>query len=262
MNYIFSLICALPVFPICIISYIIAKKRIHLSQKEKSEKTDAEPAEEISAGSEIASEADEKQVENDTEKTGFSLEFMNQLKNLSALQIVLAVVSVILILISSFRLLSFELSLVRVIRTLIMLEFLLFAAIIDLYTKKIPNYIPVSLMGISVFFLIIEFLFFRSEFIPSLVSCMAGSVIFFIVLFLVSVVTGGGFGMGDVKLITTMTMMSGAALSVYSLTFGLIVCMFVSLLLLFTRKGKIKDEIPFGPFIFIGYVISLILGNL
>lgn len=258
MSYLIAFICALVSLPLCITSFIIAEKRIHKARLEaqtKSEAVSSDPASDDTG--ELASD-----ITDPYEGLTSAKQFTLKLTSLTISQIIIMVMAFVIVGFAVYRVLELQLLWTRLLRMILPVGVLLVAAIIDLYTKKIPNYLPVTLMGISVSFLIIEFIRYRAEFKDSVLACMCGAVVFFIVLFLISVVTGGGFGLGDVKLITAVTMVCGASLSIYTLTLGLMVCMLVSVALLVTKRGKIKDEIPFGPFIFVGYALSLMFGLL
>ncbi len=74
-------------------------------------------------------------------------------------------------------------------------------------------------------------------------------------------VTKGGLGLGDVKL--------AALLSLYLGTAGLILAMLLAFvtggaiggLLLLTKQRKRNETIPFGPFLALGALLSLLFGN-
>lgn len=73
-------------------------------------------------------------------------------------------------------------------------------------------------------------------------------------------ISKGGIGMGDVKLFAVIgcyvgsrSIMSAAFLSVLS---GAVYCIVMLLL----KKIKLKEEIPFAPFIFVGTMLTMALG--
>lgn len=67
--------------------------------------------------------------------------------------------------------------------------------------------------------------------------------------------------MGDVKLVAAMGYLSGIAASFYSFFFATVLCLIVTLVLLISKRKKLKDELPFGPFLYLGYVLAIILGK-
>ena len=160
-----------------------------------------------------------------------------------------------------FRFLGLVQHIVTAIRVLSSLGFVLFAGVVDFYTKKIPNIVSALMCAISVIVFIAEAIWFQDYFKIAVVSCLIAAVVCFVFLILVYLICRGGFGMGDVKLICSMIILSGVAISVYSVFAGLLICLAVTVVLLITKKKGIKDELPFGPFIFLGYIISLILGG-
>lgn len=147
------------------------------------------------------------------------------------------------------------------IKILITAEILMSAAVSDFFIKKIPNFLPLTFLASGVIILIFEYFFMRESFFLLLGSSLIGLVVGFIILLLMSIITKGGIGMGDVKLISTMGFLTGIAASFYTFVLASFLCLAVTIVLLITKVKKMKDELPFGPFIFIGYIFVVILGR-
>lgn len=136
---------------------------------------------------------------------------------------------------------------------------ILFAALtvetfIDLDTKEIPDGIVLLILLLSVP------LFFVSKEVPwwhRLVGAVAVSVPFL----LVSLATRGGIGGGDIKLFFAL----GAVLGLWNV----LICALLAVLsagavgaaLLISRKAKKGYELPLGPFIALGALLTVFLGD-
>ena len=91
-------------------------------------------------------------------------------------------------------------------------------------------------------------------------SGQAANMAVFSLLMMLAVLSRGGFGMGDVKLMTAQTFLCGAYSASYTFFFALVSCAAVMIILILSSQKKRKDVIPLGPFFYIGYVLSLFLG--
>lgn len=160
-----------------------------------------------------------------------------------------------------YRVISFELTFIINFKICVTLALLLSAMIIDLEFKRIPNILIGILLGIRVVFLIPEFIFLGDDFGILLAGSVIGLLGGFMVMFLLSFISRGGIGMGDVKLISGLGFLSGVAAAFYSLVYGMILCVVFALTQIALKKKKLKDEIAFGPFIYLGYVLAVVMGT-
>ena len=74
-----------------------------------------------------------------------------------------------------------------------------------------------------------------------------------------SVLSHQGIGFGDIKLIAALALMGGIYIVGGTLFFAMLLCAATSGFLLITKKKTLKEAIPFGPFILIGYMLALCL---
>ena len=91
-----------------------------------------------------------------------------------------------------------------------------------------------------------------------LLGMLVGTVIFGILTLLGRLVSGkDAMGMGDVKLMAALGLFFGSsnilAISIISFLLGAI----ISIILIVSKKRKIDDYIPFGPFIVIATLIAM-----
>ena len=130
---------------------------------------------------------------------------------------------------------------------------LIVISFIDIEFRIIPNAIvlPFTLVGLA-------FSIFKD--LPKWWMPFAFSLGAFLFMLIIHLIYPRGMGMGDVKL----SLMIGAFLVssvVPALFLGFLAGSIYGLLLIAIRKGKLKQAVPFGPFISLGSIISLFWGN-
>ena len=135
------------------------------------------------------------------------------------------------------------------------------AMVVDLRYHRIPNVIPLILLagrGITIAY---EFLFLKEIAMTRLISSLLGCVLIFIVLFAISRIMHNGIGLGDVKLLSAIGFLGGMYSVCSILLLGLFSSCIFSIVLLVSKQKKVKDSIPFAPFIYVGIIITIILGT-
>gem|GEM_PF-208600 len=135
------------------------------------------------------------------------------------------------------------------------------AMIIDLKYHRIPNILPLTLIIGRAITIGYEFLFRKDVALSQLLSSLLGLVIIFLVLFALSKAMRNGLGFGDVKFLSAVGFMGGILAVCSVLLAGLIISCLVSVGLLVTKTKKVKDSIPFAPFIYIGIVATILIGS-
>lgn len=128
------------------------------------------------------------------------------------------------------------------------------AAIIDFKTKTIPNYIPISLLCVRALIFIYEIIFTDTA-LGYLVSSLIGCFLCALLLILANKISKGGIGGGDIKLLACIGLMCGIYVVFSTLLLSLLACIVVSVILLLLKKKTSKDNLPFGPFIYLGFTI-------
>jgi leader peptidase (prepilin peptidase)/N-methyltransferase len=94
----------------------------------------------------------------------------------------------------------------------------------------------------------------------AIVPAIAAALIIPAIMYLPSILFGpGAFGLGDVKLLVTVGLISGAYRAVAGTLVGVIVAGAVILVLLLTRRVTLKSYIPFGPFLILGALWAILL---
>jgi|LSQX01.1.fsa_nt_gb prepilin signal peptidase PulO-like enzyme (type II secretory pathway) len=141
----------------------------------------------------------------------------------------------------------------EVVRYCILFLFLTATSIKDVKERKIPNSLIIGgiVMGLIVSALSFDF------------GRVIGSVIAFIVsgivLLLISFITKGELGMGDVKLVAVCSIYAGLFHIIPVVLYSLILTAVTGVVFLIFQKANIKTQIPFAPFLAIGFVINLLL---
>ena len=92
-----------------------------------------------------------------------------------------------------------------------------------------------------------------------LVNIVLGGLAGFILLFLVHIL--GGMAAGDVKLIALIGLMTGFPMVILALFIGIVGGGLVAGALLLTRRRGRKDPMPFGPFLCLGGIVTLLWGR-
>ena len=89
-----------------------------------------------------------------------------------------------------------------------------------------------------------------------------GFLIGFTLFFLIALISKGSMGGGDIKLIALLGLILGLKKTLLNILLSFIIGAIVSIVLLLTKRKGRKDAIPFGPFINIGFLITLFWGDL
>lgn len=135
---------------------------------------------------------------------------------------------------------------------------LLSAAVIDLKTKTIPNIIPLLLTVSRVLIIILEFLL-TNDAMSYLTGSLIGGFVCFLILTIASKMSKGGIGGGDIKLLSAMGFMCGLQEVLYTMVLAMLLCIVVSAILMLMKKLTTKGFLPFGPFIYAGFVLMCLL---
>lgn len=263
--YISVLLAVVFAFLLCTASYAAADRRIMQATNNGRDGACENPSDSDIKSSDNPSE-DSAEFEKRTNRPkntkkkalGAVIEYLS---SLSPLRWVALAACVLLVGVTAFRTVSFELDVFITAKVIICTELLMSAAVIDALVKKIPNLLSLTVFAFGIISLAVELFVASNNFKLAFLSCIVGLGGSFIILLLISLITHGGLGMGDVKLISAFGFCMGVASVVYSLTAGSVVCLIAAVVLLAAHKKKMKDELPFAPFFFIGFVISIAFGK-
>jgi leader peptidase (prepilin peptidase)/N-methyltransferase len=96
----------------------------------------------------------------------------------------------------------------------------------------------------------------------SLLTAVVVAAIGFAVFFLLALLAGGGFGFGDVQLVTLLLLSAGFAgvgTAVLAVVLAIVTGGLVSLVLLLARRISRRQAVAFGPFLLLGWWMSLLV---
>ena len=129
-------------------------------------------------------------------------------------------------------------------------------AITDVREHRLPN--PMTLSAILVTLVSLCAAAFFPILLPSALSgLLAGGLTFALGLLLAK---KDAIGMGDVKLLTSLNAIASyfsPLLMIISLTSGLVLATLVSSLLMLTKKVTLKQSLPLGPYLLIGFFVCV-----
>ena len=139
--------------------------------------------------------------------------------------------------------------------------FLVIFALTDLKSFTVPNRLLGIFAAARLALIPLEYFFQAEAFWAVMRDCFIGAAACFIILLFISFVSRGGIGMGDVKLMALTALTAGAYGAFNTLLFGLLACALFAVAALLFGKKNMKDKVPFVPFLYIGFVISIVLGS-
>lgn len=96
--------------------------------------------------------------------------------------------------------------------------------------------------------------------VPNIARAAIGGGIGFVVFFLIVIVSRGGMGFGDVKLAALIGLATGYLVGV-ALIMGMILGGLAAVILLGFKIKKRKEAMPFGPFLAVAAIVTLLWGS-
>jgi len=123
-------------------------------------------------------------------------------------------------------------------------------SIIDYKQKIIPDKLNLILALLGILNLIINF--------QNCKVYIASAAITFTVFLLLAIITDGGIGGGDIKLLTALSLIFGTnILTVITITFT--VATIFSMLKLFFKQMSVKENVPLAPFVCLSVIMVVII---
>jgi leader peptidase (prepilin peptidase) / N-methyltransferase len=96
---------------------------------------------------------------------------------------------------------------------------------------------------------------------PGIASAALGGGIGFALFLVIAIVSRGGMGWGDVKLAALIGLATGFPLVFLAIIMGAILGGIVAVALVIVKKRKFKETIPFGPFLALAAMVTLLWGS-
>lgn len=185
--------------------------------------------------------------------------YIDILKNIQTKDWIVISCSALIIVFLTYCFESIEMTYIEQVRFLSVAIILIPTMIIDWYTHRIPNILILIMLGIGGCILLLEYFLYPDAFFYNAIKGLIGLLICVVLFYVLSRLTKDGIGMGDVKLIAAMGWVVGLSLTITAVIFALIICSIFAVYLLIGKKKNKNDQIAFGPFMFLGYICTLLL---
>lgn len=146
-------------------------------------------------------------------------------------------------------------------KMLICLICLIGAASFDYREHRIPNIFPATIVISATILLGTGMLLRQAGAVAYITTGAVTSLACGLVLIAAAAITKQGIGAGDIKLICAMALMTGTYAVMGTLFFGVILCSIYAIIAMVLKKKSVNSTVPFGPFLFLGYVTTLFAVN-
>ncbi len=191
-----------------------------------------------------------------------TLEYLKKRKRITKTTIILIIVNAILnvVILYKYGIQETLIENLELIKYIILIPILLIVFTIDYKHRIIPNRLSLTMFEIGI---IIAFIYGISNVaitINMLLGMILGGGIFLIITLVTKIIYGKeSMGLGDAKLMGGLGLYFGVSNIIAIVLMSFLVGAILSIILLVTKKKKINEAIPFGPFIVISCIISMII---
>ena len=134
------------------------------------------------------------------------------------------------------------------------------AAYIDALSHKIPNWIVLCTAAVFAGCTVLDFVLSGTDAVPMALNSVLAAAVFFVVFFLVRLASRGGVGYGDIRMITAAALILGIYGTFSFLLVSHVLAAVAAIALLVSKKATRKDGLPFGPFFYLGYLVTILTG--
>ena len=195
-------------------------------------------------------------------KKVFSKEFFTvYLKNTKPKYILAITTAIIYILI--LRFVGYQnnaLSIIELVKYLLLTPMILSAFIIDYKLQIIPNRLNLTIFEVGLLFVFLEGIFNINLAINYLLGGLAGAGIFLVITLIGGLIAGKeAMGFGDVKFMGALGLFFGWINIICVSVMAFLLAAVISIALIATKVRKTDEYIPFGPFIVIAAIITMIV---
>ncbi len=131
------------------------------------------------------------------------------------------------------------------------------AGVVDFREYRIPNLFPLVMAVVGVLLLALGLITAQEGALSYVISSVFSTVVVTLLMTAASFLTKSGIGAGDIKLMAALSLIGGVYTVGGSLFFGITLCAVAAIVLLLTKKRNLKGSLPFGPFLYFGYLASI-----
>lgn len=195
-------------------------------------------------------------------KKVFSREFFKEyLKNTKPKYLLMVIVVVAYIALLYFNGLTMD-----TVKFMVLIPMLIIAFIVDYKLQIIPNRLTLTIFEFGLIFTFAETLLNTNLginiFINNILGMLVGGGIFLLITLIGGILAGKeAMGFGDVKLMGALGLFFGWINMIIISVMAFLFAAVVSIIILISRRKKINEYIPFGPFIVVASVIPMYLST-
>lgn len=192
--------------------------------------------------------------------SGFQITKFQMMKQKPSNKFLIAILGLTILAIYAFHFYGY--GIIKIIRYILLMYFLIIIAQIDAKSKRIPNQIIISMLWMRLIILIIEIILnIRLGYTLQLILAPIMGLLFGGGIFLISyIISRKGIGMGDVKLFAVIGAYTGPGVLMPCIIISLFLSALYSIIMLVRKKLTLKDSFAFGPFAAVGTIITLLVG--
>lgn len=141
----------------------------------------------------------------------------------------------------------------------LILSLLLTISFIDMREMIIPNSLTAGVLILSVIHKFINYFLYNLPFglFDGIIGLLAASGLFLIIV----IASHGGMGGGDVTLTGVLGFVLGVRYILLNIFLSFVLAAIISVVLLAAKIKTMKDPIPFGPFIVLGFFTTVLWGQ-
>lgn len=175
-------------------------------------------------------------------------------------KIVFAILALLIVL-SEIKIIFDNSNIFSILKMNISLLCLAGAGCVDAREERIPNVFPATLALGAIAIHTICVALGTDGAIAYVSSSIFATIICALCLALVYLITKHGIGLGDIKLVCALSMMCGVYVICGTLFFGILTSALFAMFLIVFKKKSSKSYLPFGPFLFLGYILTIFLAS-
>ncbi len=192
--------------------------------------------------------------------SGFQITKFYKTEQKPSKKLFIAIVGLTILSIYAFHFYGY--SIIKIIRYLLLIYFLLIVARIDIKSKIIPNQMLIFMLWMRAFLLIPEIILnIQLGYTLQLILAPILGMLFGGGIFLISyIISRKGIGMGDVKLFALIGAYTGPGVLMPCMIISLCLSALYSIIMLVRKKLTLKDSFAFGPFAAAGTIVALLIG--
>ena len=195
-------------------------------------------------------------------KKVFSRDFYKEyLKNAKPKYLLMVIVVVAYIALLYFNGLTID-----TIKFMLLIPMLIIAFLVDYRLQIIPNRLTLTIFEVGLIFTFAETLLNINVginiFVNNLLGMLVGGGIFLLITLIGGIIAGKeAMGFGDVKLMGALGLFFGWLNMILISVMAFLFAAIVSIIILISRKKKMNEYIPFGPFIVVASMIPMYLST-